>query len=167
MSHAMTRALRKLPILAVAVVALAACEPADGPYVELTGGGFLFNYRIAEATYGMVATARRTVPEGTVFIAEFEDPANPLPDGEMLRVEMIPTAGQKRFALNSPPVTGVIADRDYTVTLTLMTPGGETIETHEKTYRSKIGSDVLPDRPLTVGPGYAPNPGNSAKDKPE
>lgn len=150
--------LQKLFLPLMAALALAACEPADGPFVEMTGGGFQFNYRIAEATYTMVATSRRKVPEGTLFVAEFEDPSNPLPDGAPLVAELVSRAGQTRFALSSPPVTGVVADRDYTVVLTLKAADGSLIETHRKTYSSKIGSEVLPSRPLTIGPGYTPNP---------
>jgi len=136
------------------LLALAACEPSDGPYVEISGGGFQFNYRIAEATYTMVATARRSVPEGTVFIAQFEDPAG----GEPLSVEMVARAKQKRFSLQSPSVQGVKEDTPYKVMLTLKTPDGAVIETHEESYSSKISSDVLPEKPPTIGPGYTKNP---------
>jgi hypothetical protein len=152
--------LRPVALIAALAMtlALAACEETTGDYVEITGGGFLFNYRIAEATYGLVATARRTVPPGTLFVAEFEDPAAPLPDGSPLTVELISRKGQRRFALSSPPVTNVVADQAYTVTLRLVSPEGAVMETHETTYRSKIGSEVLPDKPLTIGPGYTKNP---------
>ncbi|MEJ8571885.1 hypothetical protein [Microbaculum marinum] len=146
-------ALRGLVVLCLLVLA-AGCEPSDGPYVEVSGGGFQFNYRLSEATYTMVATSRRTIPEGTVFVAEFEDPAG----GEPLRVQAVSTAGQKRIAIQSPPVRGVQEDVPYKVVLTLSAPDGSLIETHEKSYTSKIGSDVLPEQPPTIGPGYTKNP---------
>ena len=39
------------PFLAVVAVLLAGCDetPADAPYVEFVGGGFIFNYRMATA----------------------------------------------------------------------------------------------------------------------
>lgn len=157
----MIRALfRPVALIAAFAMALslAACEETTGDYVEITGGGFLFNYRIAEATYGLVATARRTVPPGTRFVAEFENPADPPPDGSPLSVEMVSREGQTRFAISSPPVKNVVADQPYAVTLTLFTPEDAVIETHETTYRSKIGSEVLPEVPLTIGPGYTNNP---------
>ena len=146
--------LRRLALLIVVSLGLAGCEQATGDYVEITGGGFLFNYRIAEATYGLVATARRAVPPGTVFVAEFENPEG----GPPLAVKLIAREQQKRFAISSPPIRGVVAGRSYKVKLTLEDPAGAVIETHEKTYSSKIGSDVLPDKPLTIGPGYTRNP---------
>ncbi|WP_436637987.1 hypothetical protein [Microbaculum sp. FT89] len=146
--------LRRLAILIGLAVSLAACEETTGDYVTVTGGGFLFNYRLAEATYGLVATARRTVPPGTVFIADFENPEG----GPPLTVELVSREKQRRFALNSPPIKNVVADTPYTVTLTLKTPEGAVIETHETTYTSKIGSSVLPEKPLTIGPGYTKNP---------
>ena len=42
----------------VTVLALAACgEDVSSPYLEFAGGGFIFNYRNAEAFYGFVANA--------------------------------------------------------------------------------------------------------------
>jgi hypothetical protein len=140
--------------LLLSTLAFVACEPSTGDYVEITGGGFLFNYRIAEATYGLVATARRTVPPGTVFVAGFENPEG----GEPLVVELVSQEKQRRFAISSPPIKGVVVDTPYTVTLELRTPEGVVMETHETTYTSKVGSDVLPDKPLTIGPGYTKNP---------
>ena len=157
MIRALFRPLALIAALAIALT-LAACEETTGDFVEITGGGFLFNYRIAEATYGLVATARRTVPPDTRFVAEFENPADPLPNGSPLSVELISREGQTRFAISSPPVKNVVADQAYTVTLTLFTPQGAVIETHETVYHSKIGSEVLPDKPLTIGPGYTKNP---------
>ena len=144
-----------------ALAALTACEPSDGDYVEITGGGFQLNYRLAEATYTMVATARRSVPEDTVFAAAFENPADPLPDGAPLIVELTSQAGQKRFSIQSPPVTAIVADQPYTVVLTLRDETGAILETHEKRYSSKVGSDVLPPVAPTIGPGYTPNPAAS------
>jgi hypothetical protein len=144
----------RLALLAALVLTLTACEETTGDYVEITGGGFLFNYRVADATYGLVATARRTVPAGTVFEAAFENPEG----GPPVTARLVSQDGQRRFALNSPPVRGIVKDKDYRATLILQTPEGKMIETHEQTYHAELGSDVLPDKPLTIGPGYTKNP---------
>ena len=57
----------------IAVFALAACS-GDSPYVVVSGGGILFNYRIAEATAGIVAEVARPLPEGGTVEASFEMP---------------------------------------------------------------------------------------------
>lgn len=133
------------------VLLLAACGEPEGDYVAVTGGGFIFNYRIAEAYYGLVAEPKRAVPAGTEFVAEFENPAG----GEPLVVRRIPREGSRRISLNTPPLEGVVKDRDYRVVLSLMDPQtGAVIETHEKSFRSSLDQSVLPDAPLTVGPGY-------------
>ena len=47
----------------LATAALAGCLDDDkSPYVELRGGGFQFNYRIAEATATVVLGTLRTLP---------------------------------------------------------------------------------------------------------
>ncbi len=149
--------LRRLGALAalLPMLFLAGCgDGEDKPYVEIVGGGFVFNYRIAEAFYGVTVVAHRPLPADTELIAEFEDPSG----GSPIRVTQQARDGQNRFSMESGPVQGVVADRDYTVVLTLTRPSGEVLETHTKTIRSKLDQSVLPDRPLTIGPGYAPNP---------
>jgi hypothetical protein len=62
---------------AASVVLLASCsgsESDDRPYLEFIGGGFIFNYRLAEADYGFVAKPVRRIPAGTILEAVFEDP---------------------------------------------------------------------------------------------
>ena len=48
--------LRRFAFLLFALT-LAACDggEGEGPYFEFAGGGFVFNYRYADATYGFVA----------------------------------------------------------------------------------------------------------------
>lgn len=140
---------------AAILLLLAACgEDSGQPYVEIVGGGFVFNYRVADTYYGIVAVARRPVPAGTELVAEFEDPAG----GPPIRVSQIARDGQSRFVMDSRSVHGVAADRDYAVVLTLRAADGTVIETHSKTFRSSIDQSTMPDRPLTIGPGYTPNP---------
>ena len=151
-----TRLSRLAALVAlVPMLFLAGCgDGEEGPYVEIVGGGFVFNYRIAEAFYGVTAVAHRPLPAGPELTAEFENPAG----GAQIRVTRQASDGQTRYSLESGPVQGIVADRDYTVVLTLTTPSGEVLESHTRTFRSKLDQSVLPDRPLTVGPGYTPNP---------
>jgi hypothetical protein len=143
-------------IAALAAIALAGCDDDadDRPYISFAGGGFIFNYNIAEAFYGFVATPERSIPPGTILEARFEDPAG----GDPLVVTQAARDGMIQYTFRTPPVTGVEADRDYIVELRLRTPDGTQIASYTKAFRSDIGQDMLPERPLTIGPGYQPNP---------
>ena len=51
-----------LGLVGIAAMALVGCSDSgsNSPYVEVRGGGFIFNYRIAEATAGVVVAPLRT-----------------------------------------------------------------------------------------------------------
>lgn len=123
----------------------------DGPPLSLEGGGFVFNYRIAEVTYGLVARLEREVPAGTRVVASFENPAG----GPPLVVEQTTRPGLAKLMLRSPPVAGVVKDRPYQVVVRLLDPAsGEELGRLETSMRSNVDQSVMPERPLTIGPGY-------------
>lgn len=156
------RWMAALLLLTVATLA-ASCdgEPEDGPYVEYAGGGFVFNYRIAEATYGFVVKRIRGIPPGTVLEAQFENPAG----GDPLIERQTARQGALQYRFQSPPVSGVKADRDYRIELRLLDPAsGALIASYVYAIRSQLDQSVLPDQPLTVGPGYQPNPQDAQGD---
>jgi len=148
-------------IAALAAIALVSCDDDgdDRPYIAFAGGGFIFNYNIAEAFYGFVAVPERAIPAGTVLEARFENPAG----GDPLVVTQTARDGMIQYSFRTPAVTGVKADRDYIVELRLRTPDGALLASYTKSFRSDIGQDMLPERPLTVGPGYQPNPDSGLK----
>ena len=140
---------------ALAAIVLVGCDDAeDRPYISFAGGGFIFNYNIAEAFYGFVAIPERSIPPGTILEAHFEDPAG----GKSLVVTQTVRDEAVQYSFRTPAVTGVEADRDYTAELRLLTPDGALLASYTKVFRSDIGQDILPERPLTIGPGYQPNP---------
>lgn len=144
-------------LLLLLMAALPACDEAgdDEPYVEFAGGGFIFNYNLAQAYYGFVITANRSIPPGTIIEAQFEDPAG----GPALPVQQIARAGGVEYSFRTPPVQGVKADRDYQVVLKLIDPEShDVIASYSKAFRSTADQDILPKKPLTVGPGYQANP---------
>lgn len=148
--------------LALLAVLAGACDDGAGDYLKVTGGGFIFNYRIAEATCQVVAEPLRALPEGAVLEARFENPAG----GEDLVAVQRPAASQRRFSLVSPPLHGVVAGQPYRVSLRLVDAAGETVETHARSFTSSVDQSVLPAAPLTVGPGYARNPAASGETPP-
>jgi hypothetical protein len=125
--------------------------PGEKPYLTFLGGGFIFNYRIGEVTYGFTAQVTRPLPVGTIIEAVFEDPAG----GASLMVRVRVGTEKLRYSLISPPVHGVVADRPYHVTVRLVArDGNEILARDEKKYASQVGQDVMPEGPLTIGPGY-------------
>lgn len=133
---------------------LAGCGDEDAPYLEVKGG-FIFNYRIAEARYSLAVEPRRELPPGSRIVATFEDPAG----GAAIVVTQPTRPGQRRVAIESPPLAGIRKDQPYAVRVSLVgADGAAPIEVHEYAFRSNVAQSVLPDAPLTVGPGYARNP---------
>lgn len=136
-----------------ALLALGACSD-DSPYVVVSGGGIVFNYRIAEATAGIVAEVARVLPEGGVIEASFENPAGGPPIVEAKPV----TEDRRRFSFVTPPLSGIKADTDYKVVVRVLDADGTEVQRVETTLHSDLDQSILPDAPLTVGPGYARNP---------
>ena len=139
----------------LALALAVACAEDDGPYLEFLGGGFVFNYRLAEADYGFVVKRLRRIPDGTIIEAVLENPAGGAPF--VLR----DTASWDRleYVFRSPPVRGVQAGRDYRVEVRLLDPADRrVIATYARTFRSDVDQEVLPERAPVVGPGYQPAP---------
>lgn len=140
-------------LAAFALLALAACS-GDSPYVVVSGGGILFNYRIAEATAGIIAEVARPLPTGGVVEASFENPAGGPPIVDRKPV----TEDRRRFSFITPPLTGIKADTDYAVIVRVLDADGVELQRVETKVHSDLDQSVLPKAPLTVGPGYARNP---------
>jgi len=130
-------------------------DPADKPVLDILGGGFIFNYRIADIYYGFTAIVQRPLESGSIIEARFEDPAG----GEQLVVRERVSPMTDRYAFRSPPVRGVEAGRPYKVEIRVL-DRQETAELWSTSldFTSQISDENMPDKPLTIGPGYARNP---------
>ena len=134
----------------ILVLVTAACSGGP-PTVKIIGGGFIFNYRIAEAHYGIVAEIGGVFPDGAVLEAAFEDPAG----GAAIVVTQAIVASRPRYKMETPPLTGIEAGRPYQVTLRLLASGGgKVLAETMRAFKSNVGQELLPERPLSVGPGY-------------
>ena len=132
-------------------------DPADKPFLEIAGGGFVFNYRVADNFYGFTALVARPLESGSIIEAEFENPAG----GPPLVVRERVSPMTDRYAMRTPPLKGVEAHKPYQVTIRVI----DREETREiwsttRSYASRISDARTPDKPLTVGPGYHLNPDN-------
>ncbi len=147
--------LAGLAVLLAVLFALREQDDPGQPYIEFAGGGFIFNYNIASATYGFIARVVRRVPPGTILEAEFEDPAG----GPPLVVRGVAGVYAQQFRFESPPLEGVEAHRDYRVELRLIDPGdGALMAAYSRTFRSDLDQDMLPAAPATIAPTYRPSP---------
>ena len=131
---------------------LASCTET-GDYLSVAGGGFVFNYRIAEATYGVALKPMRELPEAGVIEATFENPSGGTPFVIRKEGPFNPT----RIAFTTPPVQGVAKGQPYEVKVVLKDEAGATLQTIEKSYVSELDQSVIPARPLVIGPGYQEN----------
>jgi hypothetical protein len=149
----------RFPVFAVVptiLIASAACVD-QSKYLELAGGGFIFNYRNAVATYGIILLPRRDPPPGSTIEATFENPAG----GDPIVVSR-PARGGGRIEMQTPPLQGIEKDRPYHVVVLLKSAAGDELLRIEKDYSSNVDQSVLPDRPLAIGPGYQRNIDESA-----
>src|SRR5207244_3466848 len=132
---------------------LSGCFDNDkSPYLELRGGGFMFNYRIAEATGSLVLGPLRKLPEKSVIEVSFENPAGG--PAILLRQDVRPD--QDKFDFNTPPLKGIVKDKPYAVTIRLVDKDGKELQRIEKPFKSSLDQAMLPDKPLSIGPGYEP-----------
>ena len=135
---------------------LAACV-GESDYLKAGGGGFIFNYRNAEASYGIILFPQKDPPPGSTIEVRFDNPAG----GEPILVSR-PARGGGRIDFQTPPVEGVEKDKPYLVVAVLKSAEGVELQRIEKTFKSEVDQSILPDRPLAIGPGYQRNIDGSA-----
>jgi hypothetical protein len=136
--------------------ALAACDDgADKPYLAFAGGGFVFNYRIGQAYYGFVAKPQKALPTGAIVEARFEVPGSNQP----FVLQQPARTGMLQYVFKTPPLKGIVRDHKYKVELRVIAAGGGAVlASYDHSYYTDVDQKTLPDKPLVLGPGYAPNP---------
>jgi hypothetical protein len=140
--------------LALGVIAtLTACSN-KGPYLDISGGGFILNYRLSMAYAGFVAAPLRTLPEHSRIEATFENPSG----GPPIVLSKDVTPGRNEYSFSTDPLKGIKANKPYDVTIRLIGADGKVIESIDKKFTSDVDESVLADKPLTIGPGYTRNP---------
>lgn len=141
--------------LLAAATGLSACQRETGPDpLELTGKVFVFNYRLAYATYMITLIKTEPVPDGSTVVATFENPAG----GPPLTVDRKLFAKLDKVVLESPELTCVEKQRPYSVTIEVKGPDGAILQTLKTSVTSSLDQDVLPAQALVVGPAYDKNP---------
>ena len=145
------KSLLILPLLLASV----ACQRETGPDpLQLTGKMFIFNYRLAYATYMVTLTKTEPVPEGSTITAEFENPAGGPPI--LLTRKLFPKLD--KVVLESPDVTCVRRAKPYKVAIRVEGPDGALLQSLETSVISNLDQDIMPAKALVVGPAYDKNP---------
>lgn len=138
-----------------AAAVLAGCQRETGPDpLKLTGKMFVFNYRLAYAAYMITLNKTEPVPDGSVVVASFENPAG----GEPLTLTRKLFPKLDKVTLESPEISCVKKERPYAVTIEVKGPDGATLQKLETTVTSDIDQDIMPAKPLVEGPAYDKNP---------
>ncbi len=140
----------------MSLVALGACRESggEGDYYEISGKLFVFNYRVATATYLVTLKPVQPPRDDETAVATFEDPAG----GEPIVVRQKIWPKLDKTAIESPPLRCVAKDRPYAVSIVIEGDDGSTRQTIKTTMVSSEDQALLPDAPLVVGPIYTPNP---------
>jgi hypothetical protein len=142
-------------MLAAVLLSANGCrESGTEDYLVLTGKVFIFNYRVATATYVVTFSKARPIPDGSAVLAVFENPAG----GDDLRVEQKVWPKAEKVTLESPPLACVAKGKPYRISVSLFGPDKKLLQKSDSTLTSTLDQSVLPDRPLVVGPVYTPNP---------
>lgn len=137
-----------------AVAALGACRDSGKDQLfAISGKLFEFNYRLGIATYVITLNPLRPVGEGQVAVVSFQNPAG----GDPIIVTQKIWPKLQHVTLTSPPLTCVVKDKPYTVSIRIEDRSGKLLQSFETTLTSSLDQSVLPDRPLVVGPVYELN----------
>jgi hypothetical protein len=139
-----------------AMLGAAGCRDTgeEGEYFEISGKLFVFNYRVATATYLVTLNPLQPMREGQTVVATFQDPAG----GEPIVVRQKVWPKLDKTTIESPPLRCVAKDKPYSVSIAIEEDGGKVVQKLATTITSNLDQTVLPDRPLVVGPLYTPNP---------
>ncbi len=147
---------RRSAAFLLCLIGVAACREsgAEGEFYAVSGKLFIFNYRVARATYLVTLRPLKPMRDGDVAVAVFEDPAG----GSPIEVRQKIWPRLDKVSLESPPVHCVRKDRPYQVSIRIEAANGAVRQTIATTMTSSEDQTRLPDKPLVVGPFYTPNP---------
>ncbi len=141
--------------MAAMTLALGACrDTGKEAFFEVTGRLVVFNYREAMLTYIVTLKPLKPIEAGEVAVTTMDNPAGGMP----LVFEQKLFPGHAKVTIESPPLECVVKDRPYKVAIRIEAADGTLLQNIETTMVSAQDQDMLPDRPLVVGPGYDPNP---------
>ncbi len=138
-----------------AATILPACQREDVKEpLKLSGKVFIFNYRVAQATYVITLARNGPLPEDSFAETRFENPAGGAPIET--RTKIFPF--WQKVSLESPPVHCIVKGKPYAISIRIVDEGGNLIQQIDTTLTSTLDQTIMPGKPLVVGPVYTPNP---------
>ncbi len=145
-----------LVVLAAAAGTASGCRDSgkEAERFVLDGKLFVFNYRVATATYLVNIKPVGAIGEGETAVVSFEDPAG----GDPLVVREKIWPNTQKTTIHSPPLQCIVKDRPYKVAIRIEDASGELLQQIDTTVTSSQDQSLLPDKPLVTGPFYDPNP---------
>ncbi|NWJ22771.1 hypothetical protein [Rhizobium sp. RM] len=147
--------MRSVVAVILATLALTACQREEQREIaKVSGRMFVFNYRVATATYLVTLQPTAPIKDGSIIEAEFENPRGG--DAFSIKEPLFPK--NQKIVLQSPPVECIREGRPYAVKIRLRAPDGRVMQTIETSITSDTDQSLLPAKPLVVGPLYTPNP---------
>jgi hypothetical protein len=139
----------------IAAITLGACrDTGKDQLFAISGKLFEFNYRLAIATYVITLKPLRPMVDGQVAVVSFQNPAG----GDPLIVNQKIWPKLPHITLTSPPLTCVVKDKPYSVSIRIKDANGALLQSIDTTMTSSEDQTMLPDRPLVIGPVYELNP---------
>ncbi|KQW32251.1 hypothetical protein ASE36_01385 [Rhizobium sp. Root274] len=147
---------KRLSLAACAVLAvLPACqrEDANEP-LKVSGKVFIFNYRVAQATYVVTLARNGPLPDESFVVTQFENPAGGAPIET--RTKIFPF--WEKVALESPPVHCIVKGKPYAISIRVVDKQDKLLQAIDTTLTSTLDQTIMPSKPLVVGPIYTPNP---------
>ncbi|KAA0698241.1 hypothetical protein DTW90_15340 [Neorhizobium sp. P12A] len=145
---------RLITMMAAAGLLLSACQRQAENMLEVTGHLFVFNYRVASATYLLTLKKTSPIPDGSKLVAEFENPQGGAP--LVLDQKVFPI--DENISLQSGNLHCVRKDRPYSVSVKLVDKDGKVLQELKAEFKSDVDQSILPSKPLVVGAGYEKNP---------
>ncbi|MGX8010617.1 hypothetical protein ACVDG8_017470 [Mesorhizobium sp. ORM8.1] len=143
-----------LGLALIAAVTLGACrDTGKDQLFAISGKLFEFNYRLAIATYVITLKPLRPMADGQVAVVSFQNPAG----GDPLIVNQKIWPKLPHITLTSPPLTCVVKDKPYSVSIRIQDSSGTLLQSIDTTMTSSEDQTMLPDRPLVIGPNYELN----------
>lgn len=129
-------------------------DSGDGDFFAVSGRLFEFNYRLGIATYVVTLKPLRPMASDQTAVVDFENPAG----GPPLVVTQKIWPKLQHQTLTSPPLTCVVKDKPYAVSIRIEDAKGTVLQTLKTTLVSDQDQTILPDKPLVTGPIYELNP---------
>ncbi|MBW8909413.1 hypothetical protein AB6802_02195 [Mesorhizobium sp. RCC_202] len=143
-----------LGVALIAAITLGACrDTGQDQLFAISGKLFEFNYRLAIATYVITLKPLRPMVDGQVAVVSFQNPAG----GDPLIVNQKIWPKLPHITLTSPPLTCVVKDKPYSVSIRIQDASGALLQSIDTTMTSSEDQTMLPDRPLVIGPNYELN----------